>query len=244
MTRYADLASVIDACKPPLNQNNIFIVQATEPEPGTDYIDTALVHVSGEWIGCRTRLAVSKPNDSQSMGSAISYARRYALMALCCMQSEDDDGNASSGNGGANSKAAPKQQGRAAASQPRNAGNQSGSGFAELSEGMDSSWTGLLQDAKIINSKPDAAKKWSMVAAKLSDGKEACTFDKGLMAQAQELIGTPVVLSVKPGRIEGKFELVGIIPATPPQSRVRPQDGGLRNDEISAADMAMANNTF
>jgi hypothetical protein len=85
---YADLTSVIDAVKGPLLDQGITILQPTD---GAD-VTTILLHVSGEYLGSRTPIRVSKENDPQALGSAISYARRYGLQALVCLSSVDDDG--------------------------------------------------------------------------------------------------------------------------------------------------------
>src|SRR5690606_13851005 len=59
------------------------------------YIRTVLGHSSGQWISSTFRLIVGK-NDMQGLGSAITYARRYAISALVgVVDTEDDDGNAS-----------------------------------------------------------------------------------------------------------------------------------------------------
>ena len=98
-SRYADLSSVWDACRIPLSANGLSIVQASEfiPEaPEMVVIETQLNHSSGQWIQGRI---VMKPvkNDPQSIGSCITYARRYSLAAMVGIAPEDDDGNAASG---------------------------------------------------------------------------------------------------------------------------------------------------
>ncbi len=57
---------------------------------------TTLRHVSGNTIEGMLPLEPAKPRDPQSMGSAITYARRYAYMAILGIAAEDDDGNAAS----------------------------------------------------------------------------------------------------------------------------------------------------
>lgn len=84
---YADLNSVMDACKKALNDHNIAVIQ---PVVG-DMVETILMHTSGEWFGSETKI-VSKQPDPQSQGSAISYARRYGLQSMVFIGSEDDDG--------------------------------------------------------------------------------------------------------------------------------------------------------
>ena len=96
---YADLASVWDACRKPLSDNGLSVVQTSDllPEhPDMVCIETILCHASGQWI--KGRLAV-KPvkSDPQSVGSCITYLRRYSLQSIVGIAPEDDDGNAASG---------------------------------------------------------------------------------------------------------------------------------------------------
>lgn len=93
-SRYADLASVIDAVRPHLSVNGIAFVQDVTTEPGIVCVETTLYHKSGQWLS--NKLAVAcKDQSPQPVGSATTYARRYALMALCGIApAEDDDGEA------------------------------------------------------------------------------------------------------------------------------------------------------
>lgn len=92
-TRYADLASVMDACLPALNANGIAVLQPLHDEDGKLYVKTILAHTSGATLECRVPLIVGK-NDMQGYGSAVTYARRYGLMAMAGIAPDDDDGNA------------------------------------------------------------------------------------------------------------------------------------------------------
>jgi hypothetical protein len=96
-TKYADLASVVDACRAPLSANGIAIVQRVRTKKSHVLIETLLLHASGEWMSGTLRLPAVKA-DPQGFGSAITYARRYALAAMVGVApDEDDDGNAASG---------------------------------------------------------------------------------------------------------------------------------------------------
>ena len=94
-TKYADLASVMDACMPALNKHGIAVIQpAWDDENGNRFVKTILVHgASGETAECRVPLIVSK-NDMQGYGSACTYARRYGLMGMAGIAPDDDDGQA------------------------------------------------------------------------------------------------------------------------------------------------------
>ena len=100
-TKYADLSSVWDACRQQLTVNGLSIVQTpTEADNGIG-VETMLIHASGQWLSNTFTMPVSKA-DAQGVGSAITYARRYALAAMVGVAPEDDDGNAAT-------KAAPKK---------------------------------------------------------------------------------------------------------------------------------------
>jgi len=92
-SRYADLASVMDACLPALNANGVAVYQPTIDDDTGRFVETILAHESGETIRCRVPLIVQK-NDMQGYGSAVTYARRYGLMCMAGIAPEDDDGNA------------------------------------------------------------------------------------------------------------------------------------------------------
>lgn len=95
-SKYADLASVWDACRGPLSENGLAIVQQTESDDSGVYVVTTLAHSSGQWMRSRLRLT-PKDDTPQAMGSAITYGRRYALAAAVGVAQVDDDGNAASG---------------------------------------------------------------------------------------------------------------------------------------------------
>lgn len=101
-SKYADLGSVMDACLPALNRHGIAVVQPTFDDADGRYVETVLLHESGETLRCRVPLIVQK-NDMQGYGSAVTYARRYGLMCMAGIAPEDDDGNAAA-------QAAPKRE--------------------------------------------------------------------------------------------------------------------------------------
>lgn len=101
-SKYADLASVMDACMTALNKHGICVLQPTGEDEAGRYVKTILAHTSGETVECRVPLIVGK-NDMQGYGSAVTYARRYGLMSMAGIAPEDDDGNAAA-------KAAPEEK--------------------------------------------------------------------------------------------------------------------------------------
>ena len=89
-TTYADLSAVVEAVKSPFSENGLSYCQFPFFADGRVGVETILMHSSGELT-----LPVTK-QDAQSVGSAVTYARRYALQAIAGVPSEDDDGNSAS----------------------------------------------------------------------------------------------------------------------------------------------------
>jgi RNase H-fold protein (predicted Holliday junction resolvase) len=98
-SKYADLASVWDACRASLSENELAVIQTTESDDSGVFVTTTLAHSSGQWVRSRLRLT-PKDGTPQGMGSAITYGRRYALAAIVGVAQVDDDGNAASGRAG------------------------------------------------------------------------------------------------------------------------------------------------
>jgi hypothetical protein len=96
-SKYADLASVVEAIRAAFSANGLSYIQTVEPSEKDEVrVETTLLHSSGEWISCGVlSLPVSKV-DAQGYGSALTYARRYSLSAAVGVAPEDDDGNAAS----------------------------------------------------------------------------------------------------------------------------------------------------
>jgi hypothetical protein len=95
-SKYADLASCWDACRSALSKNGLAVTQFPTTQDGHTYLVTSLLHTSGQWM--RSSLSVNPKDDTpQAMGSALTYARRYALTAVVGVAQVDDDGNAASG---------------------------------------------------------------------------------------------------------------------------------------------------
>jgi len=93
--RYADLSSVWDACREALTTNGLSVVQSAENCEAGYGVTTMLLHTSGQWMRGTLYLKPTK-DDPQGAGSALTYARRYALSAMIGIAPEDDDANAAS----------------------------------------------------------------------------------------------------------------------------------------------------
>lgn len=95
-SRYADLSACVEAVIDALNNNGIALIQVThECESGVS-VETLFLHQSGEELRSGKLWLPASKQDPQGYGSALTYARRYSLMAACGIAPEDDDGNAAS----------------------------------------------------------------------------------------------------------------------------------------------------
>lgn len=90
-SKYADLASVWDACRDALSDNGLAVVQTINQNDKGMSLITTLGHSSGQWIKSEMPIVTAK-NDPQTLGSAITYFRRYSLSAIVGVSPEDDDG--------------------------------------------------------------------------------------------------------------------------------------------------------
>lgn len=91
-SKYAPLPEILNCVRPLLTENGILLIQNTgSNEAGDVYIQTKLIHTSGEMIETDKLLLKPEKNTAQGIGSAITYGRRYQLTALLGISSEDDD---------------------------------------------------------------------------------------------------------------------------------------------------------
>lgn len=141
-SKYADLSAVMTACREPLSVNGIAIIQGMQFEGVERWIETLLVHSSGQWVSANYPVKPVK-DDPQGLGSAITYARRYALMALVgiAAEDEDDDGNNASDKVGTGNKAdnrpLPQSSPYSANPAPR---NSNGNGTADHGKAAAAQW--------------------------------------------------------------------------------------------------------
>lgn len=102
-SKYASLSTILTAVTPVLTESGLSIIQLPT---GDNELQTVLMHTSGEWISSTMKLTPVK-SDPQSQGSAITYARRYAVGAILSLNiDEDDDANAAT-HGPKQNKATP-----------------------------------------------------------------------------------------------------------------------------------------
>jgi hypothetical protein len=95
-SKYADLAACWDACRKPLSDHGLAVIQTTAEKDGHVYVVTTLAHSSGQWM--RGWLPVKTKDDSpQGQGSGLTYSRRYALAGIVGLAQIDDDAEAAQG---------------------------------------------------------------------------------------------------------------------------------------------------
>lgn len=88
--KYASLATVRDTVTPALAKQGLSLVQLIGHQEGGITCETVLLHASGQFISSTLYMPSAK-QDAQGYGSAITYARRYALMAICGVVGDEDD---------------------------------------------------------------------------------------------------------------------------------------------------------
>jgi len=93
-SKYADLSACVEAVIEGLNGAGIALIQRTSMDDTGVTVETVFVHESGEMLECGKLHVPAAKQDPQGYGSALTYARRYSLMAACGIAPEDDDGNA------------------------------------------------------------------------------------------------------------------------------------------------------
>lgn len=93
-SKYADIGAVIEAVKPALIKHGLFFTQHPHPSEDGVIVETVLHHASGESVSMGSLFVPANKRDAQGFGSALTYARRYALVTAFGVPTEDDDGNA------------------------------------------------------------------------------------------------------------------------------------------------------
>ena len=92
---YGDLHTVIESSFPHLTKYGLSVIQGNDSKPGEFFVTTMLLHESGQWIKSKLKMPIEKVT-AQSIGSTITYGRRYGLSAITGIAQYDDDGNVAS----------------------------------------------------------------------------------------------------------------------------------------------------
>src|SRR5688500_6763434 len=89
VSKYADLTAVIEDIKPALIANGLFFTQRPQPHDHGICVETVVGHAGGEELSLGTLFVPANKNDAQGFGSALTYARRYALVTAFGVPVED-----------------------------------------------------------------------------------------------------------------------------------------------------------
>lgn len=106
-SRYADLASIVDACRAPLAKHEIGVIQSPSADGNLVKMTTMLLHSSGEWIESDPLQVQARDAAPQAVGSCLTYLRRYQLAAMVGIAPADDDAEAAEGRHIAQAPASP-----------------------------------------------------------------------------------------------------------------------------------------
>jgi len=110
--RYADLGDALSMVRPIFAKHGLGVIQnATSPSDNTVLISTTIIHSSGQFIAFEP-LAMPSGRTAQETGSAITYGRRYHLLASLGLATDDDDGASAAPRDAKQSKQSNSKQSR------------------------------------------------------------------------------------------------------------------------------------
>jgi len=108
--KYATLNATQESVRPILAKNELALIQSVYSDENSYYVESRLIHSSGEWIASKIKLLIDR-NSMQGLGSATTYAKRYSAQALLGISGdEDDDGNNAEDNKPKYNNSPPPQQ--------------------------------------------------------------------------------------------------------------------------------------
>lgn len=108
-SKYADLNAIREAVLPAASKHGLTVLQPPATLEGKNYIETVVMHESGQFLSSLDEVVVSKANDPQAKLAAQTYTRRGSLQSFFNIGAEDDDGETAAGKG--DKPAAPRASG-------------------------------------------------------------------------------------------------------------------------------------
>ena len=94
-SKYADLGSVIETITEPLHKNGLVFTQLIQSSPdGAELVTMLILAATGDKLESRAPIVSKDPTNPQAFGAALTYIRRYSLLAMFGLAPEDDDGHA------------------------------------------------------------------------------------------------------------------------------------------------------
>ena len=209
---YASLGAVIHAVKFALNEQGISVLQPIGRDELGDYVETILLHESGEYMADKIRLVCAKQNDPQAAGSAQSYARRYGLQAFLTLPTADDDAEA----------ATYRQEQTETQTTPPKAKPASKKPVEPISQNpLPQTWKAYVFNVdKRSGIKESTGKLWTVYDVTFDlDGdrqEKASTFDAKLADAARKFNEDNILVSASVLSKERGFELLGMVPSSVP----------------------------
>lgn len=192
---YADLASVWDAVRKHLADNELSIVQQVHNDTKSVTVTTTLLHSSGEFIRDRCWLPVSDMRP-QSVGSAITYARRYSMSALVGVATEDDDGAAGvAAAAKQTARQTPPKRPEQPAQEAQPAQTQPQSGPPDQRAAIKAMVSRMWKEAKTAGVSVEAWEAWSEQVLGRKVGSDRLTADEVHQLEAK----LPNLLTRQPG---------------------------------------------
>lgn len=164
-SKYADLASIVKASRSYLAKNGLSVIQRIVEREGRLHLLTRLCHASGQWMES-TMPIVPPKNDIQTIGSYITYLRRYNYASISGTVSSDEDDD------GEKAMEAPRSQGIAEKS-PENITKAQLQVISEELEGSPDITQGLLKSLNISKLSDMPASKYTQCINRIREIKRA-----------------------------------------------------------------------
>lgn len=160
-SKYADLTAVIEAIKPALIKHSLFFTQHPMPTENGITVETHLHHAGGEHMTLGSLFVPANKNDAQGFGSALTYARRYALVTAFGVPVEDDDGNAAARG--------QSQTGAVSPDQPAEMPDAEWANLVQLTEAAKANTTAMLKHYGVKNLRHLNQEQYGHAIGKLKD---------------------------------------------------------------------------
>lgn len=203
-SKYADYAAIREAARVYAKHGIASWQDATSGPFGVSVV-TRLTHSSGQWMEFGPLVVPCAKADAHGVGSATTYAKRYALSAALGISSDDDDDGNAASERTQNAAHVPERL-----PAPRPQQDRTPTPPRQASPAAD----GVLRvtTAKIAKEGRSAKGQWTLYAVKLSDGREATTFSATLFAAAQAAAESGVHVEAHVDLKNGKLSLVSLEP--------------------------------
>lgn len=217
---YASLAACWDACRDALSANGLSVVQPVRAQGKTVTVTTLLLHSSGESLSCELTMEAAQ-STPQSIGSCITYSRRYGLCAMVGIApDDDDDGNEAQGKGdrrtGGRRERAPENDERPppderASRQPQGTATKPTYGADGFISMLDSAKSAAHVDA-ILKSAAEAFPEASTRPVSIRDAaRKAKERIKAATKPVETKPATPETADEKAAKLEAQVTVVAMI---------------------------------